>query len=224
MTENYLNKVQPIDRNTAVKYWKSYRAYIYKYLTRIKYPDKEDAYNQAYIFIEQALRYYKSDKGFNLKSWVLTCLKPKLRAYCFETFNAIKRPSHLLYKNESTSYNMNIQYIDNIYNEAGEDKNNVNSNKGDVKSNNYTPEYYIASGDVRRLIEKALKVLTPEQEYLIKNYYGIQTTKKTLRYLAEEANTSCENIRGKITRILSRMKKYIENRNINIGDLLDYEA
>ena len=184
MTENYLNKVQPVDRSAAVKYWRSYKSYIYKFLKRINYPDKDDAYNQSYLFIDQALRYYKADKGFNLRSWILTCLKPKLRAYCFETFNVIKRPRYLFYKDEDKhlQYDMNIDYIDNLYNDNGEDKYEINRNKGTVKSKDRPPEYYVSVNDIRGLVEHALKVLTPEQEYLIKKYYGIQTTKKTLKY------------------------------------------
>lgn len=211
MTENYSNKVRPIGE-IAYHYWKEYRPLIIKYVKHWKCPDIEDAYNQSYVYIFEALARYSSERKSGVKGWILFYLKQKLFNYIKTKTIAVSRSYHSL-KNPDLCKVKSIVSIENSENVENliRDKDNR----------------YIYSADVDKMLNTLsylINRLEPRQRYVITSYYGIGTQKKTLKELAIELNVSFQMIRDIRVRAERKLLSIANGKNINIGELLDYEA
>lgn len=211
MTENYSNKIKPIGE-IAYYYWKEYRPLIIKYVKNWKCPDIEDAYNQSYVYIFEALARYSSERKKEVKCWILFYLKQKLFNYIKTKTIPVSRSYHSL-KNPDLCKVKSIVSIEN--------SENVENLIGD-KDNRY-----IYSADVDKMLDTLsylINRLEPRQRYVITSYYGIGTQKKTLKELAIELNVSFQMIRSIRVRAERKLLSIANGKNINIGELLDYEA
>lgn len=215
MTINSLSRVNPIYKS-AYDTWKKYKVYIYRYLKSVGYPDKEDAYTQTYFFIKDALESYDQTRGMGLKSWLMFKLKQRLKTYCYATRYLIMRPTRFANMSPAQGPNTTVDTTD----ESPLDDDSPMQIKDDKES----PEYYVIKGEIKGLIESALRSLPPEYEYLVRSKYGIGVPQKTYQELADEKGVVKQNVEQKVRNARLKMSYYIERRYTNIGEYINYEA
>ena len=215
MTENYLNKIQPIDSTYTI--WKKMKPYIYKYLQRIHCSDIEDAYSESYFYIDAALSRYNPKRQMAFTSWIMSCLKQKLFNYCFIHKYIIRRPSYLKEKPDQ---------LDNIYTFIGIGEGCQDEEK--TKQLQSIDETYSNEFDFSKLkevVREALNHINPRYRRITEMFYGIGMSRRyKLKEIASLYGISIAAVAAIINKTKKRLHQYLTRTNKYIGEILDYEA
>lgn len=211
MTENYSCKIKPIEPS-AYAYWKKYRSYIYKIARDYRCTDPDNVYAESYFFIDRAIAAFNSTRGMAIGAWLFKILRQKVKDYCFKNRHIIHRPQ---YPKEEGCFTVDsLEYL----------KEEDGSIEYEPVFEGLSPDEIALRNYLRRELRRAMKMLDPSWEELVKKYYGIDRAKEPVYKIAKDLGVSTACLYEKIRKAKQKMHRYLTKWDKNIGELLDYDA
>ena len=193
----FFRSIQLFEPNRGVKFstyaYQSMMFEIRQECEKIKYPIKiPSRVQRKFNEIKEFSQYFEStDDNEKRINKITTKLGISRNLLC----RVLSIPRHFIYLDDSVSNNENLTYQDII----------------GITCNSYKDvDNKIDNGILLNFLKT---VLNEKEQYIIFNYYGINTYSKPLKIIAKNLNTSDKNIKKLLYRILTKLKKS-ENRVI----------